>query len=66
LVPEEFNAEKTWTEYINRLIGAISGVFLFLSAVLPLVIGKADKLIAHTKHAQPHIGRVSRPGWALS
>ncbi len=26
LVPEEFNAAKTWTEYINRLIGAISGI----------------------------------------
>ncbi|HVW96529.1 MAG TPA: COX15/CtaA family protein [Mucilaginibacter sp.] len=34
LVPEEFNAAKTWTEYINRLIGAISGVFLLLTAVL--------------------------------
>src|ERR1700759_526998 len=27
LVPEEFNAAKTWTEYINRLIGAITGFF---------------------------------------
>src|SRR5271169_5070448 len=32
LVPEEFNAAKTWTEYINRLIGAISGIFLLLTA----------------------------------
>lgn len=28
LKPEEFNAGKTWTEYINRLIGALTGVFL--------------------------------------
>lgn len=28
LLPEEFNATKTWTEYINRLIGAICGLFL--------------------------------------
>src|ERR1700733_13660826 len=29
LVPEEFNGAKTWTEYVNRLIGVISGIFLF-------------------------------------
>ncbi|MFM6975671.1 MAG: COX15/CtaA family protein [Sphingobacteriaceae bacterium] len=28
LKPEEFNASRTWTEYVNRLIGAICGVFL--------------------------------------
>ena len=33
LVPEEFNVAKTWTEYINRLIGAVSGLFLLLTAV---------------------------------
>lgn len=26
-VPEDFNTRKAWTEYINRLIGALSGVF---------------------------------------
>lgn len=31
--PEEFNASKTWTEYINRLIGALCG-FLLLGCVL--------------------------------
>jgi heme a synthase len=33
LLPEEFNVAKTWTEYINRLIGAITGLLL-LSCVL--------------------------------
>jgi cytochrome c oxidase assembly protein subunit 15 len=33
LVPEEFNVAKAWTEYINRLIGVISGFFLLLTAV---------------------------------
>lgn len=29
---EEFNAVKTWTEYINRLFGVLAGFFLLLSA----------------------------------
>jgi len=33
LIPEDFNATKTWTEYVNRLIGALSGIFLLLTAV---------------------------------
>jgi cytochrome c oxidase assembly protein subunit 15 len=33
LVPEEFNVGKAWTEYINRLIGMISGLFLFATAI---------------------------------
>lgn len=34
LVHEEFNAAKTWTEYINRLTGAILGFFLLGSFIL--------------------------------
>jgi cytochrome c oxidase assembly protein subunit 15 len=46
LVPEEFNAGKTWTEYINRLIGALSGLFLLLSVVFSFSYWETDKRIA--------------------
>ncbi len=33
LVPEDFNAANTWTEYVNRLLGVIAGLFLVLTVV---------------------------------
>lgn len=33
LVHEEFNAAKTWTEYINRLVGVVAGFALLFSAI---------------------------------
>ncbi|MBS1503181.1 MAG: COX15/CtaA family protein, partial [Bacteroidetes bacterium] len=46
LVPEEFNAAKTWTEYVNRLIGATSGLFLLLTAVMSFSYWKKSRVIA--------------------
>jgi heme a synthase len=37
LIEQEFNARKTWTEYINRLFGVLAGfgvLFVFLGTVL--------------------------------
>src|ERR1700744_3607431 len=45
LVPEEFNAAKTWTEYVNRLIGAITGLFLFAVALLSFSYWEQSKAI---------------------
>src|ERR1700759_4158160 len=42
LVPEEFNAAKTWTEYINRLIGEITGLFLVVVAVYAFSYWKSN------------------------
>ncbi len=46
LVPEEFNAAKTWTEYVNRLIGASAGLLLLLTALYSFSYWKNNKLIA--------------------
>jgi heme a synthase len=45
LVPEEFNAAKTWTEYINRVIGEITGIFLVLVAVYSFSYKRTNKII---------------------
>ena len=45
LVPETFNAAKTWTEYVNRLIGALTGLFLMFTAGLSLKYWQKSKLI---------------------
>lgn len=36
LIPEEFNAFKAWTEYINRVFGVISGLLALAFALLAL------------------------------
>lgn len=45
LQPEIFNPAKTWTEYVNRLIGALSGVLLFTCAAFSITYLKSKKRI---------------------
>ena len=47
-VEEDFNAIKTWTEYINRLIGAIIGVLVLATFITSLRYWKTDKSIPIT------------------
>ena len=45
LEEEDFNAVKTWTEYINRLIGAVIGLLIFGTFVLSLRYLREDRPI---------------------
>jgi cytochrome c oxidase assembly protein subunit 15 len=44
-VPEDFNVAKTYTEYINRLTGAVTGFFLIALVVLSFTYRKKAKRI---------------------
>ncbi|MFN4123086.1 MAG: COX15/CtaA family protein [Flavobacteriales bacterium] len=39
----DFSAFKTWTEYINRLVGALLGLFLLITTVIAAFLWKKDK-----------------------
>lgn len=45
LEEEDFNAVKTWVEYINRLIGAVIGLLIFGTFVLSIRFWKKDRPI---------------------
>ncbi len=45
LEEEDFNAQKTWTEYINRLVGFIAGNMLLLAFLWMLIKFRKRKLI---------------------
>jgi cytochrome c oxidase assembly protein subunit 15 len=47
MLPEQFNAAQTWTEYGNRLMGALTGFFLIALTVLSFGYkGTANRIIA--------------------
>ncbi len=41
----EFNVSKTWIEYVNRLVGALIGILIFLTVVYAIPYLKKDKTI---------------------
>ena len=43
LVEEEFNATKTWIEYVNRLLGAIIGLLIIGTFVYSIRLWQMDK-----------------------
>ena len=45
LIEAEFNSEKTWTEYFNRLLGATTGMLIIATFIASLVYRKKDKSI---------------------
>lgn len=42
-VETDFNATKTWIEYLNRLLGALIGIFVFVTAVAALPYWRHDR-----------------------
>jgi len=45
-LPEEFNPVKTWIEYLNRLWGALTGIFALLALITGVQYFKSHKTIA--------------------
>ncbi|GAB2966179.1 hypothetical protein GCM10027048_40440 [Hymenobacter coalescens] len=41
----DFNATKTWIEYVNRLVGALIGVFIFATVIVAWPYRRHDPLV---------------------
>jgi len=41
----DFNVYKTWTEYVNRLVGAVIGLLIFATMIGSLTYWNEDKLV---------------------
>jgi len=44
-IETDFNATKTWIEYLNRLLGALIGIFVLVTAVVALPYWQRDRPI---------------------
>ena len=44
-IETDFNAVKTWIEYLNRLLGALIGIFVFLTVAFALPYWRLDRTI---------------------
>ena len=44
-IETDFNATKTWIEYLNRLLGALIGVFVFLTVAFALPYWRRDRIV---------------------
>ena len=44
-IETDFNAVKTWIEYVNRLLGALIGIFVFLTVVFALPYWSRDRAV---------------------
>jgi cytochrome c oxidase assembly protein subunit 15 len=44
-IETDFNATKTWIEYLNRLLGALIGVFVLLTVVFALPYWRRDRAV---------------------
>jgi len=42
-IETDFNATKTWIEYVNRLLGALIGIFVFITAVVAIPYWRLDR-----------------------
>lgn len=44
-IETDFNATKTWIEYLNRVLGALIGIFVFVAAAMALPYWRRDRPI---------------------
>jgi cytochrome c oxidase assembly protein subunit 15 len=42
-IETDFNVTKTWIEYVNRLLGALIGIFVFLTVIFALSYWRRDR-----------------------